>query len=536
MTTRPNVLWLMSDQHNANCTGYRDHPNVKTPSLDRIAAQGVDFTHAYANNPICAPSRICFMTGEYMHHHRFFGNYNFAYPEPKHEHLGYCFRMHGYQTALIGKSHMVGKWDRDGFEHIRYCDLIDSDRRDPLTNHYFKYLYDRGLADMYEEGTPKDGQEYTMDGSGPAKLPYEHSIERFTGNESLAFLEGRDRRRPFFLQMSFQRPHAPIAPSAEHFDMYDPDDIVLPDNAVDWLENEFAGKPAILRDRLLRGSSYPLADKDPARLRRVLASYYALISVIDSEIGRVLDYLEESGELENTIVFYTADHGDFAGEHGLFHKNFGLYESITKIPFLLSWPGGPKAVQDDALVESVDLFPTLCSLCDVPLPDGRDGVDLTARVRSATTRAGDQAAGNAAADANAAAKDAAAKDAAFTEWQWAGRQISAMRTRDYRLVYYQGETEGELYDHREDPGELKNVWNEPSYAGIRHELLMRLLGFTLDYDKASEGADDRRKKHADRLTPGEAVQFGKVYWSDLERVYTERRPVGGGAARESRRP
>jgi arylsulfatase A-like enzyme len=512
MKRRPNVLWLMSDQHNAACTGYRGHPNVRTPTLDRIAASGVDFTHAYANNPICAPSRICFMTGEYMHTHRFFGNYNFAYPEPKHEHLGYVFRMHGYQTALIGKSHMVRRWDREGFEHIRYCDLIDSDRRDPMTNHYFRYLVEHGLADRYEEGTPKPGQAYTLDGSGPARLPYEHSIERFTGNESLAFLEERDRSRPFFLQMSFQRPHAPIAPSAEHFDMYDPDQIVLPDSAVDWFENAFAGKPAVLRDRLLRGSSYPLADKDPARLKRVLASYYALITVIDAEMGRVLDYLEASGQIENTVVFYTADHGDFAGEHGLFHKNFGLYESITKIPFLLSWPGGPQGVQDHELTESVDLFPTLCSLCDVPLPDGREGVDVSARH---ATGASDDVPANGLA--------VTTKDAAFTEWEWAGRKISAVRTKDYRLVYYRGEGEGELYDHRNDPGELHNLWSDPAHATVRHELLMRLLDFTLDYDKQSDSASDREGKHADRYTPGELVQFGRVFWSDLARAYEARR-------------
>ncbi len=113
---------------------------------------------------------------------------------------------------------MIGKWDSDGFEHIRYCDLIDSQRWDPTTNHYFKYLDDLGLSDFYEEGTVKAGQEYANDGSGSAQLPYEHSIERFTGRETVSFLENRDESRPFFIHMSFQRPHAPIAPAVEHFD------------------------------------------------------------------------------------------------------------------------------------------------------------------------------------------------------------------------------------------------------------------------------------------------------------------------------
>jgi choline-sulfatase/uncharacterized sulfatase len=127
--------------------------------------------------------------------------------------------------------------------------------------------------------------------------------------------------------MSFQRPHAPIAPAKEHFDMYDPQDIVLPDNAFDFLENRFAGKPKFIQEKVAK-SSYPLADPNPDRLKRVIASYYALITVIDMEIGRVLDKLQEMGELDNTVIVYVADHGDFAGEHGLFHKNLGIYDSI----------------------------------------------------------------------------------------------------------------------------------------------------------------------------------------------------------------
>ena len=212
--------------------------------------------------------------------------------------------------------------------------------------------------------------EYTLDGSGPARLPYEHSNERYTGRETLRFLDERDDSRPFFIHMSFQRPHAPIAPAAEHFDMYNPDDMVLPDSAVDWFENAFAGKPEFQRKLLEGGNTYPLADANPARLKRCLASYYALITAIDSEIGRVLNRLDEMGELDNTVVFYTADHGDFAGDHGLFHKNFGIYESIQRVPFLLSWPGGPQGATSDELVESVDWYPTLCALCDVPMPRG----------------------------------------------------------------------------------------------------------------------------------------------------------------------
>ncbi|MFC1451940.1 sulfatase [Verrucomicrobiota bacterium] len=497
MPGRPNVLWLMSDQHNANCAGYAGHPNVRTPSLDRIAGHGITFTNAFANNPICAPSRICFTTGQYPHTHRLLGNDHSVYPHPNPNTLPCLFRRYGYQTALIGKSHTVPLWDREGFEHIRYTDLCDASPEDPTTSHYFKYLVDRGLADLYGEGVQKKGQEYVLDGSEPALLPFEHSVEHFTGEETLKFLDGRDADRPFFVHMSFERPHSPIAPAPEHFNMYDPGDIVLPENASDYFENRFSGKPAFMQKLLRNGCPYPLADPNPARLKRCLASYYALITEMDIEIGRVLDSLAEAGELENTIVLYTADHGDFAGEHGLFHKNLGIYESIHRIPFVLTWPGGPQGRQCNAIVESVDWYPTLCGLCNVPAPKDTEGIDLIPVTNG----------------------DRPVKDAAFCEWDWPIGRISAIRTEDFRLVYYQGSAEGELYDRRDDPGETRNLWADAAYAGTRMALVERLLGFTMQYRADSDLAADRILGEKLKHTPRYLVHFGRRYWSELKDAY-----------------
>ena len=500
MARRPNVLWLMSDQHNANCVGFAEHPNVQTPNMDRIADEGVVFTRAFCNNPICSPSRICFMTGQYCHTHRMFGNDHSEIPEANPNTLACQFRRYGYQTAVIGKAHMVRRWDEDGFERIRYTDLCDATHLDPTETHYFKYLEDLGLSDFYEEGSARPGQEYTMDGSAPAKLPYRHSIEHYTGNESLAFLKERDDDRPFFLHMSFQRPHAPIAPAAEHFDMYDPDEMVLPDSAVDYFERCFAGKPEFMQKRLADGCGYPLADPNPDRLKRCLASYYTLITAIDSEIGRVLDYLDEVGELENTVVLYCADHGDFAGDHGLFHKNFGIYDSIHRIPFVIRYPGGPSGATCDAIVESVDWYPTLCRLCDIPVPDGRDGRDLVPVVNS----------------------KADGKEAAFCEWDWGnpGGKVSAIRTRDFRLVFYGSLDEGEVYDHRNDPGEIANVWADPEYADVRFDLLAQLMRFTLQY-RTDTGRSSHERGLNKRFAPTNLVHKGRRYWRDLKEAYTK---------------
>ena len=168
---RQNVLWLMSDQHNAGCTAYAEHPDVKTPNLDRIARRAVTFTNAFCNNPICAPSRISFITGQYCHTHRMFGNDNRWMRTPNPTSLASVFQRHGYQTALIGKSHMVPAWDHASFEHIRYTDLIDADISDPRTNHYFAYLDELGLADFFGEGTAKPGQGDVDDGIHAGAAP-----------------------------------------------------------------------------------------------------------------------------------------------------------------------------------------------------------------------------------------------------------------------------------------------------------------------------------------------------------------------------
>jgi arylsulfatase A-like enzyme len=496
MKKRPNVLWLMSDQHNARCAGYMGHPDVKTPNLDRVANHGVNFVNGFANNPICSPSRICYMTGRYMHSHRMFGNNHAEYPKSNPDTMACRFRRQGYQTGLFGKSHMIRRWDEDGFERIRYTDLCDSKRNDPRTTHYFQYLVDNDLGHLYEEGSPREETMFTMDGSAPSRLPYEHSIEHFTGNETLKFLEERDESRPFYIHMSFQRPHAPIAPAAEYFDMYDPDKITLPDSMGDYFENKFASKSPVIRDRVKDGCEYPMADEDEKRLRRCIASYYALISCIDMEIGRILDYLEEVGELDNTIVYYTADHGDFAGEHGLFHKNLGLYDSIHRTPYLLSYPGSPQGVVHEAFAESVDLYPTLCELCDVPEPDCLDGKSLIPVING----------------------EVPGKTEAYCEWVWFNpdTKISAVCDKYYRLMYFAALGYGEFYDLQKDPGEINNLWDDPEYTVPKMEMLQKLLSFTLEYETETDVYTDQLEEADSCNAPSRLMHKYMRRWPEVQ--------------------
>ena len=489
----PNILFLMSDQHNARCLGCAGHPNVKTPNLDRVATHGVRFTHAYCNNPVCSPSRVSIMTGQYPHTHRILGNENFDLDDRNPNTLGAVFRRHGHQTAMIGKAHLIKRWDDEAFEHIRYCDLCDADRNDPASNHYFKYLIDHGLADLYEDGALPQDHEARRKGCAIAQLPYEHSVERWTGDQALAFLETRDRDRPFFLFMTFERPHPNWMPSVEHANLYDPDAIQFNPDLADWWEHRWAGRPEFLRKLVADW----MRDRTLADLRRMLAYHFALVTVIDMEIGRILDWLEHNDQARNTVIIYGSDHGDFAGDHGICDKNIGIYESIHRIPFLLSYPGGPMNVTRDAIIEWVDLFPTLCELAQISPPDNLDGRSILLEAEG--LRHG--------------------KAQAIAEWSFLAPQqrVNAIRTDRYRLVFYSHDLGGELYDHATDPYETRNLWDDPSARGIRLELLERLFDQIKWYSLKSSFEMDAIKFERDQHKLTTRIHKRGQKWSELIR-------------------
>lgn len=495
---RPNILWLMSDQHHAGCMGVAGHPDVRTPNLDGLARRGVMFTRAYCNNPICGPSRVSMITGQYIRTTGVTGNELFDADLPNPGTLPTVLRQHGYQTAMIGKGHMLRRWDQEGFEYIRYCDLCDADRADPRTCHYFDHLVRHGLADLYDLGYRPEGQPGAGWAPFISELPYEHSVEHWTGDEALRFLHSRDADRPFFLKVSFQRPHNPLSPCREHAGLYDPSKLKLPDSIRDLFERRFEGKPAFQRRHIASNVStgYPYVPRDQADLRLNLAYYLALVTVIDEQIGRILDHLRLTGELENTIVLYTSDHGDFAADHGLMLKNLGIYESIHRVPLILSFPGGPRGVQRRGLVELVDLYPTLCDLVGLPTPGHVEGRSLLPVVER------DQG-----------------KQMVFCEWDFTShpeqRRVAAVRDQRYRLVVYDAIDEGELYDHDSDPGELINRWSDPALLHVREQLRQALAEHRGPGVRRWGLEEDRQAREPMKGLPTWRVHREGVAWSKI---------------------
>jgi arylsulfatase A-like enzyme len=238
-----------------------------------------------------------------------------------------------------------------------------------------------------------------------------------------------------------------------------------------------------------------MAVPDKKKLQRALAGYYTLIMKIDQEIGRVIEHLKASGEYENTIICYVSDHGDFAGEHGLFLKNLGIYESIHRIPFLLKWPGGPREAKCKELMESVDWYATLCDLCKIPQPEQVDGRSLVPVVSGETP----------------------GKEHVICEFH----NSTAIRTPQYRLVYYADQHEGELYDRDLDPGELHNLWSSPEHSSIRMELLQKVLEYHMAYQRKSDIKQDAVETANTRYAFTPMLHKHRRYYSDLMKAYTE---------------
>ncbi len=494
----PNVLFIIADQHNAKVLGVAGHPDVKTPHLDRLAAKGVRFTHAVTQNPICTPSRVSFLSGQYVHNH---GYYGLGGPPPRLPSVIGCFRAAGYRTAAIGKIHCPQQWVESVTDTFLEAYSNGKDRE----RDYCNYLQKLGLAKDRDDTVLQEWAALKGDGQGldarKSRLPFEHCVEGWCAAEATRFID-ESGDRPFFLHLSLPRPHECYTPSEPYWSMYDEGAITLPPNA----DYDMSGKPPHFR-RARQWQEAPGArlwifepETYQAGRRRVLRGYLGCVSQVDAAVGIVLDHLSAKGLEESTIVIYTSDHGDFAGEHGIIEKAPGICaDAITRIPSLWRWPGRFRAGHVcDQLVEAVDLAPTVLALAGLSPMETADGHDLGALLR------GD---------------NDPLRQVAVTENPWS----KSLRTRKWRLVHYPpdlfpGQDAGELYDLENDPWEKHNLYHQPEHretvAKLRAALLDWLITTTRPATfhpplKPSPEADEHRILGDGKTTPADIRELAK---------------------------
>lgn len=461
----PNVLLITCDQLRKQALGCFGNEIVQTPNIDRLAALGVRFDHAFAAYPVCAPNRASIATGRYPSVHGVNTNGIFL-PEDEIT-LMEILRQRGYATYGAGKMHFGPQWRyppdggvlKDphpewavnpqpqawefpwhGFEKVQ----ITEDHR---VGPYADYLAEHG----YDVWDDPHSFTYPQHICVRSVYPKEHHQTTWIGDRSIDYLTEHPTDQPFFLWTSFVRPHSPFVTPAPYDTMYDPADMPLPV----WDEAEVDLWPEVYRQRYFADgqthSSIGMHRIPDSEWQQVKAFYYGMITHIDDQIGRILTTLEERGMLKNTIILFTTDHGEMLGDHHLMFKGTA-YDAVTSVPVMITQPDSPApgAVRN-LLANSVDIVPTVLDLLGIPVPDGVQGHSLVPALRDTSFEV---------------------RDAVLIEH---GGPRRTVRTKGALLTWHGRGQRGELYDLHEDPHCLKNLWDRPDKATLQREMLDTLI-------------------------------------------------------------
>lgn len=454
-TKRPNILWICTDQQRFDTIGALGNPYIRTPNLDKLAAEGIAFTHAFSQNPVCTPSRASFLTGRYP---RTTGARQNGQTTPSHEVL--ITRMLadiGYDCGLSGKLHIAPCNKRveqridDGYRVFNWSH--DPHPHWGKDNQYTAWHEAQGYKwkDIYKN---PDGKHAF------AGVPAELHQTTWCIDRAIDFIK-EERQGPWCMSVNIFAPHHPFDPPKEYFDRYDADK--LPDPA--YRPGELDNKPIFQQvdhDGAYGGMLLGFSKMTPRERREVTAAYYAMIEQVDDNVGRVLKFLDDTGQRENTIVIFMSDHGELLGDHGMYLKGPHMYDCSIRVPLIVSWPGKCKAgLRSDALVELVDVVPTLLTALGMEIPvrvQGRSFFDICTGAADPHTH----------------------RDHVYAEY-YIGQPfhqklkdqplLTTVRTRTAKLTSYAGMDIGEFYDLQSDPGEHDNLWDDPKHREFKAEML-----------------------------------------------------------------
>jgi arylsulfatase A-like enzyme len=493
MSPQPNILLITSDQQHYSTLGVTN-PLIKTPNLDRLAREGTRFNRAYCPNPTCSPTRASLITGVYPSVH---GCWAIGVKTPEDvPTIGDILQQSNYYTALIGKAHFQplasapgsesiecqpllrdldfwrdfhGPWY--GFSHVETARMHTNESH--AGQHYALWCEEKGLTnwrDYFEDWPPSAERKYKdvyTNGVINWDLPEEYHPTHWVGERTCANIETAvDDEKPFFLWASFFDPHPPYVVPEPWFSMYDMEDMPISH----YTPGEFDDMPPQFAKTREQQPDFSQYDEpggkalhgfhshlhDEVVLRRSMAAYYGMVSLMDAEIGRILDKLDELGIADNTLVVFTSDHGHFLGQHGLIAKGAFHYEDLLRVPLLARYPEQlPAGAVSDGLQSIIDLPATFLSAAGVEVPGFMQSQDQLA--------------------------------------VWSGRQPSrkwvmvenrhnptsvdlrTLITDRHKITVYRDADYGELFDLHEDPQELHNRWDDPAYNAIKASLLLTFV-------------------------------------------------------------
>ncbi|MCY9515675.1 arylsulfatase [Paenibacillus apiarius] len=468
---RPNVLLITVDQMRFDSLSIAGHSIVETPNLDELARTGVRFDRAYSATPTCVPARAAIFTGQSQRSHGRVG-YRDCVPWNYDTTLPGELAKAGYHTQCVGKMHVYPARSLLGFHnvvlhdgylhHNRYRHNVPAQEHFDQLDDYLTWLRERVPgADLTDLGLDCNASTVAR----PWHLPEMLHPTNWCVTQSIDFLRRRDPSKPFFLWMSFVRPHPPFDPPQAYLDLYK--DIEIPDPPVgDWTDKEDPTQEG-LNPVTFRGNV------PTRRLKYAMAAYYALITHLDHQIGRFPQVLNEYGELNDTIMVFTSDHGELLGDHNLFRKSLP-YEGSTRVPFIINDPGNRLGLKRGTVAEEVvemrDIMPTLLDAAGVAVPSSVEGKSVIGIGRGDDDTDwrdylhGEQAQGN-----------------ASNHWVTNGKE---------KFIWFSQTGEEQYFNLEQDPNELHNAVNElgaQERVGHWRSVLIR------DLEGCEEGYSDGEK-------------------------------------------
>ncbi len=469
---RPNILWYCTDQQRFDTIRALGNPDINTPNFDRLKSRGVAFSRAYAQSPVCTPSRASFLTGRYpssTHVHR---NGNAYFPADEVV-VTRIFADAGYDCGLVGKLHLAsaaGGCERrtdDGYRLFEWSHH-PMPTGDPQANAYHRWLIREKHIDPVALYASVNGF------CGPG-VPADLHQTTWATDQAIRFID-EERDRPWLLSVNIFDPHPPFDPPQNYLDRYDPEKLTRPLFRPSDLERqeEFGdvSQQATVATDPNRENAGDETSIDAAAIppksfngRQVKAAYYAMIELIDAEFGRLVDHLEATGQLENTLIVFHSDHGEMLGDHGLLYKGCRFFEGLVHVPLMFFWKDRFLAdLTCDALVELVDIAPTLLEAAGLDIPNSMQGKSLVGILTGAAPP-----------DYHKHAVVSEFNDALGSNEDPKPTHATMCFDGRYKTIVYHGLDLGELFDLQKDPGEFDNRWNDPDLSELKPALLHRHL-------------------------------------------------------------
>ncbi len=449
---RPNILWICTDQQRYDTIRSLGNKHIRTPNIDRLVETGAAFTHAFVQSPICTPSRASFLTGMYPStiHACINGNDHWDEAAPL---ITKTLADAGYDCGLAGKFHLASAMAHE--PELR-----------PKDDGYRRFWYSHaphqgiGKGNQYTDWLEREGHDFTALKKKHGYIPAPLHQTTWCTDKAIEFIK-EPRTGPWLFSVNIYDPHGPFDPPQEYIDRFD----------IDSLPEPLFRETDLKAQERLQEISFQSKAKRPSYpdAKITLAKYWAQIELIDENVGRLLDFLENSGARENTIIIFHSDHGEMAGDHGLHKKGCRFYEGLVRVPLIISWPKRFKqGLRSSALVELTDIVPTLLELNEMPIPGTMQGKSLLPILEG---------------KADPSEHRGFVRCEYYEVLQGPRSYATMIRTKRHKLVNYHGHDAGELFDLEKDPHEFENLWDDPTYAEARFDLMKKSfdsLAFSVD--------------------------------------------------------